>query len=297
MQTTSPQTVPAYAKVGYQTATIDRLNIFYREAGDPKRPAIVLLHGFPTSSHMYRELLPALGLEYHVIAPDYPGFGYSSVPEADSFDYTFDRLARVMEAFLQKIGTTRFALYMQDYGSPVGLRIASRHPDWVRALIIQNANAYLEGVGPAFEAFKPFWKERNTETEKPIRSFLNLETTKFQYTHGTLNPMAISPDNWHHDQALLDRTGNDRVQLALLHDYRNNPPLYPQWQNYFRTHQPPTLIPWGKNDPFFTEAGARAYLRDLPQAELHLLDTGHFALEEKGPEIATLIRSFLKNKL
>src|ERR1051326_1603703 len=162
MQTTSPQTVPAYAKVGYQTATIDRLNIFYREAGDPKRPAIVLLHGFPTSSHMYRELLPALGLEYHVIAPDYPGFGYSSVPEADSFDYTFDRLARVMEAFLQKIGTTRFALYMQDYGSPVGLRIASRHPDWVRALIIQNANAYLEGVGPAFEAFKPFWKERNT---------------------------------------------------------------------------------------------------------------------------------------
>jgi nuclear transport factor 2 (NTF2) superfamily protein/alpha-beta hydrolase superfamily lysophospholipase len=293
-ETLTPQ--PAYAKTAYHTAAVHGLDIFYREAGTPDRPTVLLLHGFPTSSHMFRELIPALAADYHVIAPDYPGFGQSSAPDADKFDYTFDHLAEVMEAFLQQIGCTRFSMFMQDYGSPIGFRIAAKHPEWVSALLVQNANAYVEGINmEAFAPVQPFWASRTAETEAPVRSFLAAGTTKFQYTHGARNPAAISPDNWQHDQPLLDRPGNDRVQLALLHDYQNNVPCYAEWQAYLRRHQPPTLITWGKNDPFFTEAGARAFLRDLPQAELHLLDTGHFALEEDGPLIATLNRADFVN--
>ena len=291
------KTLPAYPKTAYRTVSVNGLDIFYREAGSNENPGVLLLHGFPTSSHMFRELIPALAVDFHVIAPDYPGFGSSSAPAANGFAYTFDNLAAVVEAFLRQIGWGRFALFIQDYGAPVGLRIARRHPKWVAALLVQNANAYIEGIGPAFDVLRPFWKERTPESETPVRGLLTLETTKFQYTHGTRDPSAISPDAWLHDHVLLDRPGNDLIQLALLHDYQNNLPLYAEWQETLREHQPPTLITWGRNDPFFTEAGARAYLRDLPQAELHLLETGHFALEEDGPLIATLIRNFLQRRV
>jgi pimeloyl-ACP methyl ester carboxylesterase len=294
MKTAFITSMPADAKVAHQTVSVNGLDIFYREAGSSERPTVLLLHGFPSSSHMYRELIPSLANDFHVIAPDYPGFGESSAPDANEFEYTFDHLAEVMETFLKQIGCTRFALFMQDYGSPVGFRIAVKHPEWVSALLIQNANAYVEGINmETFAPLQPFWAKRTTETEAPVRGFLAAETTKFQYTHGTRNPAAISPESWEHDQSLLDRPGNDRIQLALLHDYRNNPPHYAEWQAYLRKHQPPTLITWGKNDPFFTEAGAKAYVKDLPKAELHLLNTGHFALEEDGAHIAALIRQFL----
>jgi pimeloyl-ACP methyl ester carboxylesterase len=279
--------------VFYRTASVQGLEIFYREAGSRANPTVLLLHGFPTSSHMFRNVIPALAQDFHVIAPDYPGFGQSSAPDADAFAYTFDHLADVLEAFLLQTGTTRFALFMQDYGAPVGFRLASRHPDWIRALLVQNANAYLEGISAAFEPFQPFWAERTPETEQPVRGLLKLETTRFQFLHGTRAPETISPDTWVHAQAGLDRAGNDAIQLALLHDYRNNPPRYAEWHAYFQQHQPPTLITWGRRDPFFTEAGARAFLRDLPAAELHFFETGHFALEEDGPAIAALIRDFL----
>ncbi|HTJ00419.1 MAG TPA: alpha/beta hydrolase [Dongiaceae bacterium] len=285
-------------KTFYRTVPVAGLEIFYREAGSRENPTVLLLHGFPTSSHMYRELIPQLAADFHVIAPDYPGFGQSSAPAAGEFDYTFDHLADVMEAFLQKLNCTRFALFMQDYGAPVGFRLAVRHPEWIAALLVQNANAYLEGINmEAFGPMQPFWAARTAETEAPVRAFLSRETTRFQYVHGTRNPEAISPDTWLHDQALLDRPGNDAIQLALLHDYRNNPLRYAEWQAYLRQYQPPTLITWGRNDPFFTEAGARAYLQDIPKAELHLLDTGHFALEEDGANIAGLIREFLHRQL
>lgn len=243
---------------------------------------------------MYRELIPALARDYHVIAPDYPGFGQSSAPGTDQFEYSFDHLAEVLEKWLIAIGCTRFVLGMHDYGGPVGFRLAARHPEWVSALLIQNANAYLEGINmETFKPFLPFWAQRTPETDAPVRGMLTLDTTHFQYTHGVRNLPRISPDNWLYDQALLDRPGNDLIQLALLHDYQNNPPKYPIWQSYLRQYQPPTLITWGKNDPFFTEAGARAYLSDLPKAELHLLDTGHFVLEENGPQVAALTLKFL----
>lgn len=288
------QTAPAYAKATYHTVKVEGLDLFYREAGNPKNPTVLLLHGFPTSSHMFRELIPALASKYHVVAPDYPGYGHSSAPDATAFNYTFDHLATVVEAALLQIGCTNFTVYVQDYGAPVGFRLAAKHPEWIRGLIVQNGNAYEEGFGPGFEAIKVFWQDRNAETEKPLRGAMTLEGTKFQYLHGMRAPEATSPDDWTLAQQLLDRPGNERIQLDLFYDYRNNPPRYPEWQAYFRKYQPPTLIVWGKNDPFFPEPGARAYLRDLPKAELHLLDTGHFALEEDGPEIAARILKFLK---
>lgn len=283
----------SFPVVHHRTLNVEGLDIFYREAGSPDKPALLLLHGFPSSSHMFRNLIPALADEFHIIAPDYPGYGYSSAPDAADFNYTFDRLSEIIEAFLVKLCISRFALYIQDFGAPVGLRIAARHPEWISAMIVQNGNAYAEGFSAAFDVSIPFWQDRNAETEAPMRVFLTPDTTRFQYTHGARNPEAISPDAWTHDQALLDRPGNDLIQLSLLHDYQNNPPQFPVWQEYFRRHQPPTLIAWGRNDPFFTEEGARAYLKDLPDAELHLLDSGHFALEEDGDRIATLIQQFL----
>ena len=278
----------------YKTIVIDGISIFYREAGDPNHPTLLLLHGFPSSSHMYRDLIRDLGDRYHIIAPDYPGFGNSDMPARERFAYTFDNLSAVMEKFIDALKLTRFALYMQDYGAPVGYRIAVRRPELVRALILQNGNAYEEGLGPAIDDGKRFWANRNAETENAMRGALTLEGTKFQYLHGVEDPSKISPDAYHHDQYFLDRPGNAAIQLDLLYDYRNNIKQYPAWHQYLRERQPPALITWGKNDPFFTDKGALAYLRDLPEAEVHFLNTGHFALEEFHEQIAEYIDVFLK---
>ncbi len=274
--------------------SIDGFNVFYREAGPADAPVIVLLHGFPSSSHMFRDLIPQLADRFHVIAPDYIGFGYSDAPAASAFTYTFDNIAATVEKLLfHVLGLTKFSIYVQDYGAPVGFRIASRHPEAIESIVVQNGNAYLEGISAAFEPMQAFWANRDAETEKPVRSLLAAETTRFQYTHGAKNPAAVSPDSWTFDQMFLDRPGNDSIQLDLLHDYPSNVALYDEWHRYFREHQPRTLIVWGRNDPFFTPEGAKAFLRDLPGAELHLLDTGHFALEEESGFIASKIRALL----
>jgi len=277
----------------FQHATVNGLKLFYREAGSKASPTIVLLHGFPSSSHMFRDLIPKLAEKFHVIAPDYVGFGYSDAPGADKFDYTFDNLAaHVEELLFGVLGLKKFSIYLQDYGAPVGYRIASKHQDAIEGIIVQNGNAYVEGIGAAFDAMKPFWVNRNEETEKPVRDLLKKETTIFQYTHGTKDVSRISPDSYTVDQIFLDRPGNDAIQLNLLHNYQSNLALYDGWHEFFRNKQPRTLIVWGKNDPFFTVEGAQAYLRDIPKAELHLLDTGHFALEDSSEFIAQQIVTF-----
>ena len=274
----------------FQFATVRGQKIFYREAGAKSSPTLVLLHGFPSSSHMFRDLIPQLSAKFHIVAPDYPGFGYSDAPDPKSFDYTFDNLAAHIDEFLfSALGLTKFSIYVQDYGAPVGFRIAVRHPDAIEGIVVQNGNAYAEGIGPAFDPMKPFWASRNPETEKPVRQLLALQTTIFQYTHGVKDPARISPDAWTVDQFFLDRPGNDAIQLNLLHNYQANLGHYDGWHQFFRAKQPKTLIVWGKNDPFFTVDGAQAYLRDIPQAQLHLLDTGHFALEDSSEFIAQQI--------
>src|SRR5580704_4736605 len=278
----------------YNHAEVNGHKMFYREAGDQDSPTIVLLHGFPSSSHMYRDLIPRLADQFRVVAPDYIGFGYSDAPKPGDFIYTFDNLAAHVEALLfGVIGLKKFSIYVQDYGAPIGYRIASKHPEAIEGIVVQNGNAYAEGIGGAFDPMKPFWAKRNAETEKPVRALLSLETTAFQYTHGAKNIKQISPDNWTFDQIFLDRPGNAAIQLDLLYDYQSNLGHYDRWHEYFRTSQPPMLIVWGKNDPFFTVEGAQAYQRDLPKAELILLDTGHFALEEEGDFIAERIKGFL----
>jgi pimeloyl-ACP methyl ester carboxylesterase len=277
----------------FQHATVNGLKLFYREGGSKTAPTIVLLHGFPSSSHMFRDLIPQLADKFHIIAPDYPGFGYSDAPDADKFDYTFDNLAaHVEELLFGALGLQKFSIYVQDYGAPVGYRIAYKHQDAVEGIIVQNGNAYIEGIGAGFDAMKPFWTNRNPETEKPVRELLRKETTIFQYTHGVQDVSQISPDSYTFDQFFLDRPGNDVIQLDLLHNYQSNLTRYDGWHEYFRDKQPKTLIVWGKNDPFFTVPGARAYLRDIPKAELHLLDTGHFALEDSSAFIAQQIIRF-----
>ena len=277
----------------FQYATVKGLKIFYREAGSKDLPTIVLLHGFPSSSHMFRDLIPQLADRFHVIAPDYVGFGYSDAPDVGKFEYTFDNLAAHIEELLFGVlGLKKFSIYVQDYGAPVGYRIASRHQDAIEGIVAQNGNAYVEGIGPAFDPMKPFWANRNAETEKPVRGLLKIETTIFQYTHGTKDVARISPDSYTVDQFFLDRPGNDAIQLNLLHNYQSNLALYDGWHEFFRNKQPKTLIVWGKNDPFFTVEGAEAYLRDIPKAELHLLDTGHFALEDSSEFIAQQIVKF-----
>ena len=274
----------------FQYATVQGLKLFYREAGSKASPTIVLLHGFPSSSHMFRDLIPQLADKFHVIAPDYLGFGYSDAPDAGAFDYTFDNLAVSIEELLFGVlGLKKFSIYVQDYGAPVGYRIASRHQDAIEGIVVQNGNAYAEGIGAAFDPMKPFWVNRNPETEKPVRELLKKETTIFQYTHGVKDVSRISPDSYTMDQFFLDRPGNDAIQLNLLHNYQSNLALYDGWHEFFRSKQPKTLIVWGKNDPFFTVEGAQAYLRDIPKAELHLLDTGHFALEDSCEFIAQQI--------
>jgi pimeloyl-ACP methyl ester carboxylesterase len=277
----------------YQHASVKGLKLFYREAGSKASPTIVLLHGFPSSSHMFRDLIPQLAGKFHVIAPDYPGFGYSDAPDAKQFDYTFDNLAAHIEELLFGVlGLKKFSIYVQDYGAPVGYRIASRHQDAIEGIIVQNGNAYAEGIGPGFDAMKPFWAGRNAETEKPVRELLKKETTIFQYTHGAKDISRINPDSYTFDQFFLDRPGNDAIQLSLLHNYQSNLALYDGWHEFFRSKQPKTIILWGKNDPFFTVPGAQAYLKDIPKAELHLLDTGHFALEDSSEFIAQTILNF-----
>jgi len=274
----------------YRTASMDGLKIFYREAGDPKAPTVMLLHGFPTSSHMYRELIPALAGRYHVVAPDLPGFGFSDAPDRSSFKYSFDHLADVMDRFTEVVGLSRYALYVFDYGAPIGFRLAIRHPERITALISQNGNAYLEGLSEGWNPIQAYWKDPSPENRTALRAFLKPEATQWQYTHGVPNPERLSPDAWTLDAALLARPGNDEIQLDLFGDYQSNVALYPVFQQYFRTHEPPFLAVWGRNDPFFLPAGAESFKRDIPNAVIRFLDTGHFALETHAGEIASAIR-------
>lgn len=274
----------------YKTATVGGRKIFYREAGDAALPTIVLLHGFPTSSFMFRNLIPLLADRFRVIAPDYVGFGQSDAPSATEFDYTFDNLTAHVAGLIDALGLTSYILYMQDFGGPVGFRLFTQRPEAVRGFVIQNTNAYMAGVGePAAQVFLPLWENRNAETEAAARGFLAAGTTQFQYLVGARDEAAISPDNWTHDQALLDRPGTDAYMLDLLDDYKTNVAAYDSWHAAFRAHKPKTLITWGRGDPFFTPAGAEAFLADLPEAKLVWLDSGHFVLDENAETVAAEI--------
>jgi pimeloyl-ACP methyl ester carboxylesterase len=277
----------------YRTATVDGVGIFYREAGPADGPVVLLLHGFPTSSHMFRNLIPLLADRYHVIAPDYPGFGESDAPDHTQFTYSFGHYADLIDRLMQQLQAGRYAMYVMDYGAPVGYRLALKHPEKVSALIVQNGNAYAEGLKEFWDPIKAYWADGSIAHREALNFLVIPATTKFQYTDGVKDLSRIDPDNWLHDQVLLDRPGNRDIQLDLFHDYGSNVPLYPEFQAFFREYKPPTLIVWGKNDKIFPADGAGPYLRDLPEAEMHLLDTGHFALEDKLDEMAPLIRSFL----
>ncbi|MDJ0620533.1 MAG: alpha/beta hydrolase [Calothrix sp. MO_192.B10] len=282
----------------HKTIEIDGLDIFYREAGDKNNPTILLLHGFPTSSHMFRNLIPALANEFHLVAPDYPGFGASSMPHVNEFEYSFDKLGEVIEKFVHQLDLQKYFLYLMDYGAPVGYRLASKYPDRVLGLIVQNGNAYEEGLREFWNPIRAYWQDKTPENAKVLAdNFLTLTATKWQYTNGVRNLETISPDNWFHDQYLLDRTGNKEIQLELFYSYSTNPPLYPQWQEYFRNYQPPTLVVWGKGDYIFPEEGAHPYKRDLNNIEFHILDTGHFALEEELDFITARIREFIRRSV
>ena len=306
--------------IAYRTVTIEDVEIFYPEAVNPDHPTLLLLHGFPTSSHMFRNLIPALADQFHLVAPDYPGYGFSSMPSVDEFDYSFDNIAHIIEKFTDEIGLDHYSLYLMDYGAPIGFRIATSRPERVDALIVQNGNAYIEGIDNDFwEPIRAYWKDRNAidqglnndwwknvkaaynkevmSNDEALRFLLTIGATKWQYTNGMPNLEAVSPDNWGHVQPLLDREGNQEIQLQMFYSYGSNPPLYPAWQEYLREQQPPTLIVWGKNDEIFPAAGAEPYKQDLKDLEYHLIDTGHFALETHGQEIADLIRDFLNRKV
>ena len=281
----------------YRTKEVDGVKIFYREAGPADAPVVLLLHGFPTSSHMFRNLISALGDRYHLIAPDYPGYGQSDMPDRAKFAYTFDRFAELVDGLLGQLGVARYAMYVMDYGAPVGWRLALKHPESISGLIVQNGNAYDEGLKEFWNPIKAYWSDHSEAHRKALYVLVAPETTKFQYTDGVADLSRISPDNWVHDQALLDRPGNAESQMDLFYDYRTNLPLYPAVQAYFRERRPPTLIVWGKNDKIFPADGAYPYKRDLPDVEFHLLDTGHFALEDKLDVMAPLIRGFLDRKV
>jgi pimeloyl-ACP methyl ester carboxylesterase len=277
----------------HRVVDVDGLKIFYREAGAETSPALLLLHGFPTSSHMFRDLIPSLADDYHVIAPDLPGFGFSDAPERSEFKYTFDHLADVIDRFTTVAGLTRYAVYVFDYGAPVGFRLAMRHPARIVAIISQNGNAYEEGLSEGWNPIQRDWKESTPEHRRALREFLKPEATKWQYTHGVQDETRVAPESYTLDSALLARPGNDEIQLDLFLDYASNVALYPQFQEYFRTHRPPLLAVWGKNDPFFLPPGAEAFKRDIPGAVVRFFDTGHFALETHAAEIAAAIRDFL----
>jgi pimeloyl-ACP methyl ester carboxylesterase len=277
----------------YKTVQVDGLNIFYREAGELGAPKLVLLHGFPASSHQYRNLMPALEKHFHVVAPDYPGFGNSDMPDPATFAYTFDKTSEIVEGFLKQIGFTRFGMYAQDYGGPVGFRIVGRNSSWLEWLIIQNTNAYDVGFTAAWDGLRgAYWINKTPENEKPLETFLQPETVKAIYLHGHLQPEKISPDNWVVDSHYLERPNATRVQLDFFYDYRTNPQNYPKWQAFLRAHQPKTIIFWGQDDIFFTRKGGDAYLKDLPQAEMHRLNSGHFALEDNLGYIAEHMIAF-----
>ncbi|SFC87979.1 alpha/beta fold hydrolase [Pseudoalteromonas denitrificans] len=311
-----PAPIEAAVQTSYKTMKIEGLDIFYREAGSPKNPTLLLLHGFPTSSHMFRNLIPQLSEKYHVIAPDYPGYGNSSMPSVDKFDYTFDHMASIVETLLKKKSISKYSVYVMDYGAPIGFRIASANPEQIESLIIQNGNAYEEGLDNNFwQPIKAYWKDRkavnkgldnpwwknvkaaykqpNMTNDDALRFLLTKGATTWQYTNGVRDVSKISLDAINEDQRLLDREGNQEIQLQMFYDYGSNPALYPKWQAYFREHQPATLIVWGDKDEIFPSAGAFPYKKDLKNLEFHLLDTGHFALEEDGNQIAQYIETFL----
>ena len=280
-------------RVTYRSETIEGIDIAYREAGNPAKPTVLLLHGFPTSSHMFRNLIPELADDYHVLAPDYPGFGASAMPSVDEFDYTFANIARLMTAFIDRKQVDTYAVYLMDYGAPIGLRMFAEQPERVTGFIIQNGNAYEAGLREFWDPIRAYWADPSQENGDALRGFLNIDATKWQFTHGTQNPELINPDNFWHVQYLLDRPGNQEIQLALFYDYRTNVDEYAKWQALFREHQPPALLVWGQNDVIFPADGAHPYRQDLTDIEFHLLDTGHFALEEYGHFIAERMRAFL----
>jgi pimeloyl-ACP methyl ester carboxylesterase len=281
----------------YQQAVVDGAKIFYREAGSKDRPTILLLHGFPTSSHMFRNLIPALADRYHLVAPDLPGFGFSDSPDRNKFRYSFENLAKVIDRFTQTIGIDRYAIYVFDYGAPVGFRLALAHPERITAIISQNGNAYEEGLSQGWNPIQKYWKEPIPENRAALRDFLTPEATKSQYLYGVQNATLVAPEAYGLDSALLSRPGNDEIQLDLFLDYASNVALYPKFQEYFRSKRPPMLAVWGNSDPFFLPPGAEAFKRDNPGAEVHFFQTGHFALETHTQEIANAIRDFLGRKL
>jgi pimeloyl-ACP methyl ester carboxylesterase len=283
--------------VHYRTVEIDGIKLFYREAGRSNAPVVILLHGFPTSSNMFRNLIPVLADRYRVIAPDYPGFGQSEVPDRQHFRYSFARFAELIDGLLTRVGARSYALYVMDYGAPVGYRLAIKHPERVTALIVQNGNAYVEGLKEFWNPIKRYWASGSQEHRDALRSGTTLESTRWQYVDGVQDVLRIDPTVWVHDQALLDRPGIVEIMLDLFYDYRTNLELYPRFQEFFRERQPPTLIVWGKNDKIFPADGALPYMRDLPHADLHLLDTGHFALEDRGDQIAHLMLDFLDRRI
>jgi pimeloyl-ACP methyl ester carboxylesterase len=294
--TTSPDAADRRQGIRHRTVAVDGLDIFYREAGRVDAPTLLLLHGFPSASHQYARLMDRLSDDFHLIAPDYPGFGYSSAPASSTaggqFAYTFDHLAEVVEHFLAALGVDRFFVYVFDFGAPVGFRIASRHPEWILGVIAQNGNAYETGLGPQMQPAVKYWADR-AHMEKTIRGALTLDATRAQHLEGAADPELVDPDTWTLDQHWLEVPGRAQVMLDLLYDYQSNVALYPTWQRWLREHRPPLLLPWGRNDGFFPEAGARAYLKDVPDAELHLINGGHFVLDEHLDAVADLVRDFM----
>lgn len=281
----------------HRTTSVEGVEIFYREAGEKGAPVVVLLHGFPSSSHMYRNLIPALANHYYVIAPDLPGFGLSAMPSSSEFEYSFATFSDVIAGLLEQLGAERYALYVMDYGAPTGFRLALAHPDRVAALIVQNGNAYEDGMGDFWGVTRAYWADNGPVNRDALRPFLSLDGTRFQYLTGTKDETRIDPAAWLYDQLFLDRPGSTDIQLDIIYDYRTNVGLYPDFHAYFRAHQPPALILWGENDPIFLPEGARAFLRDLPEAELHFFDTGHFALEDKADEMIPVMHDFLARNL